>query len=77
MSNPPILLQKNIFIDDNNSYENEINELKNKINLARNEYKNLVNIISQYEEKLKNLEKIINSNEEIKEILSQNGIQIN
>ena len=77
MSNPPILLQKNIFTDDNNSSQNEINELKNKINLARNEYKNLVNIISQYEEKLNNLIKIVNSNEEIKEILFQNGIDIN
>ena len=77
MTNSPILLQKNIGPDENNSTQNEINELKNKINLARNEYKNLVNIISQYEEKLTNLIQIVNSNEEIKEILSQNGIEIN
>ncbi len=77
MTKSPFLLKNNVFTDENNSSHNEINELKNKINYARNEYKNLVNIISHYEEKLTNLIQIVNSNEEIKQLLSQNGIEIN
>ena len=71
------LSPRNVFSEGNSITQNELIELKTKINLIKNEYKKLVNSISSYEIKLNNLIKIINSNEEIKQILSQNGIEIN
>ena len=71
------LSPRNVFSEGNSITQNELIELKSKINLIKNEYKKLVNSISSYEIKLNNLIKIINSNEEIKQILSQNGIEIN
>lgn len=56
---------------------NEINSLKEKLTESREQYKELVNVLVEYEKKLENFIGLINSNQEVKDVLNKNGIQIN
>ena len=58
------------------SNNNELNSLQNKLNEARNKYKELVGVLIEYEKKMKNFIELINNNDEVKEILLKNGVEL-
>ena len=58
------------------SNNNELNSLQNKLNEARNKYKELVGVLIEYEKRMKNFIELINNNDEVKEILLKNGVEL-
>ena len=58
------------------SNNNELNSLQNKLNEARNKYKELVGVLIEYEKRMKNFIELINNNDEVKEILMKNGVEL-
>jgi hypothetical protein len=63
------------FSTKSNNYD--LTTLQNKLNDARNRYKELVGVLIEYEKRMKNFIELINNNDEVKEILIKNGIELN
>ena len=70
-------ITNNSINNSNKSNNNDLNSLQNKLNEARNKYKELVGVLIEYEKRMKNFIELINNNDEVKEILMKNGVELN